>query len=49
MLQQFYKAATGQALTGAFDTEQLMGKQIVVEMGDQVKQGINKLKGLFGR
>ena len=38
MLQKFYKAATGQALTGQFDTEQLVGKQIEVEVID----GINR-------
>ena len=32
MLQKFYRAATGQSLTGAFETEQLNGKEIVVEV-----------------
>jgi len=33
MLKKFYKAAMGEDLTGAFDTEQLLGKevQVVVE------------------
>ena len=35
-LQQMYRAATQQVLTGAFDTEQLVGKQIVVEVVDGV-------------
>lgn len=36
MLQQFYRAATGSALTGKFDTEQLYGKELAVEMVDGV-------------
>lgn len=40
-LQRFYKAATGQALTGGFDTDQLMGKQLMVEVID----GINRQTG----
>ena len=32
MLQRIYKAATGQALTGSFDTEQLVGKQVEVQL-----------------
>jgi hypothetical protein len=32
MLQRIYKAATGQALTGPFDTEQLVGKQVEVQL-----------------
>ena len=39
MLQKFYKAATGQALTGKFDTEQLIGKQIEVTLADGVRNG----------
>lgn len=38
-LQQFYKAAVGQALTGKFDTEQLVGKQIAVDLVDGVRNG----------
>lgn len=40
-LQKLYKAAVGQALTGAFDTEQLCGKQVVVEVVD----GVNRQTG----
>ena len=32
VLQKFYRAATGQSLTGEFDTEQLNGKEVVVEV-----------------
>jgi hypothetical protein len=32
LLLKFYKAATGQALTGAFDTETLLGKSVEVEV-----------------
>ena len=39
MLQQFYRAAVGTALTGQFDTEQLVGKQIAVEVIDGVRNG----------
>jgi hypothetical protein len=39
MLQKFYKAATGQALTGKFDTEQLLGKRIEVQVVDGVRNG----------
>lgn len=38
MLQRFYRAATGEALKGHFDTEQLMGREVVVE----VIEGINR-------
>ena len=38
MLQSFYRAAVGTALTGPFDTEQLVGKQVAVEVVD----GINR-------
>lgn len=38
-LQRFYKAATGQALTGGFDTEQLAGKMMLVEVVDGVRDG----------
>lgn len=37
-LQKLYKAATGQALTGAFDTEQLVGKQVQVVVADGVNR-----------
>lgn len=40
-LQRFYKAAVGQSLTGSFDTEQLAGKKIEVELVD----GINRQTG----
>lgn len=39
MLQQIYQAAVGQALTGSFDTEQLVGKTVVVELVDGVRNG----------
>lgn len=41
VLQQFYKAAVGTALTGNFDTEQLVGKEIAVEVID----GVNRQTG----
>lgn len=41
MLQKFYKAATGQTLTGQFDTEQLVGKQVEIEVVD----GVNRQTG----
>lgn len=41
MLQQFYRAATGAALTGSFDTEQVVGKQLAVEVVD----GVNRQTG----
>ena len=40
-LQQMYVAAVGTALTGAFDTEQLAGKQVAVEVVD----GVNRQTG----
>lgn len=39
MLQQIYRAAVGKALTGDFDTEQLVGKQLAVELVDGVRNG----------
>ena len=39
MLQHMYRAAVGTALTGSFDTEQLVGKQIAVEVVDGVRNG----------
>lgn len=36
LLQKFYKAATNTILTGAFDTEQLVGKQLQVTVADGV-------------
>ena len=39
MLQQFYAAAVGQPLTGQFDTEQLAGKKVAVELVDGVRDG----------
>lgn len=41
MLQKFYKAATGEPLKGPFNTEQLMGKQIILEIVD----GVNRTTG----
>lgn len=39
MLQRLYRAAVGQSLTGSFDTEQLTGKQLEVELVQQVRDG----------
>ena len=39
MLQQIYKAATGEPLTGKFDTEQLVGKTVALTMVDGVRNG----------
>lgn len=39
MLQKFYRAATGQTLTGAFDTDQLLGKQVQVLVVDGTRNG----------
>lgn len=39
MLQKLYRAATGQALTGQFDTEQLVGKNVEVQVIDGVRNG----------
>lgn len=33
-LQKFYKAATGEALKGPFNTEQLLGRQVVMTIID---------------
>lgn len=41
MLQQLYRAAVGQTLAGSFDTEQLVGKEIAVEVVD----GVNRQTG----
>lgn len=38
MLQSFYRAATGKTLEGSFDTEQLVGKELAIEVVD----GINR-------
>jgi len=40
-LQKFYRAATGQMLTGSFDTEQLLGKRVEIE----VVVGVNRTTG----
>lgn len=40
-LQKFYRAATGQPLTGPFDTDQLLGKNVEVE----VVAGVNRQTG----
>lgn len=45
MLQQFYRAACGTALTGSFDTEQLVGKQVAVEVIDGVNRQTGELTG----
>lgn len=39
MLQNFYKAATGQPLTGKFETDMLLGKQIELQLADGVRNG----------
>lgn len=36
--QNLYRAATGAALTGSFDTEQLVGKQVQIEVAEGTKQ-----------
>ncbi len=41
MLQSIYRAAVGQALAGQFDTEQLVGKTLAVEVID----GVNRQTG----
>ncbi len=41
LLQKFYKAATGEALTGQFDTEQLVGKCVELQLVD----GVNRTTG----
>lgn len=41
MLQQLYHAATGTQLKGSFDTEQLVGKNVAVEIID----GVNRQTG----
>jgi len=40
ILQRFYKAAMGQPLTGQFDTESLVGRQVEIEVVDGVKNGV---------
>lgn len=39
-LQNLYKAATGQTLTGNFDTDMLLGKQVEVQLEDGVRNGV---------
>lgn len=50
MLQKFYRAATGEALTGAFDTEQLIGRKVAVQvvagMKDGQPTGYNEIKAV---
>jgi len=41
VLQKFFRAACGEALKGAFDTEQLVGKVLQVEVID----GVNRQTG----
>lgn len=36
VLQKFYKAAIGEPLTGSFDTEMLVGKNVEIEIVDGV-------------
>lgn len=45
MLQKFYRAATGQPLTGAFDTEQLVGKEVILELVDGVNRTTSEPTG----
>lgn len=40
-LQKLYKAATGRPLTGSFDTEELVGKVVALEVVD----GVNRETG----
>lgn len=37
LLQKFYRAATGQTLSGSFDTEQLVGKRVEVTLADGMR------------
>lgn len=39
MLQRFYKAATGKVMSGEFDTEQLVGKKVMLDLVDGVRNG----------
>ena len=41
MLQSFYRAAVGTDIKGQFDTEQLVGKEVAIEVVD----GINRQSG----
>jgi len=45
VLQRFYRAATGAALTGSFDTEQIVGKEVVVEIVDGINRQTNEPTG----
>lgn len=45
MLKDFYKACTGETLEGQFDTEQLIGKELIVVLGED-NQGRIATKGL---
>ncbi len=45
VLQQMYLAAVGTALTGQFDTEQLVGKQVAVEVIDGVNRNTGEPTG----
>lgn len=53
MLQKFYRAVTGEALSGSFDTDQLLGKQVELEMIEGVnrqtgeKTGYMEVKNVF--
>ena len=38
-LQQMYHAAIGTALTGEFDTEQVVGKEVAVDIIDGIRNG----------
>ena len=44
-LQQLYKAAAGTALTGSFDTEAIVGKQVVIELVDGINRQTGELSG----
>lgn len=45
LLQRLYKAVTGQALTGKFDTEQLVGKKVEIDIVDGIDRRTNTPTG----
>lgn len=44
-LQQIYQAAVGKALAGPFNTEELVGKTVVVELVDGVNRQTGEVTG----
>lgn len=43
-IRDFYRAATGQALAGNFETDQLLGKELEVRMEEEEYQGQTSVK-----